>query len=169
MPYAHRAKAPDVAEELVLGEDPMRVRRERAEQSEFLVRKRHLAVSNPDLPPRWIDEQVPDSPRTLAPRVPAPQDRPDASRHLLVVKGLVVALFVWGDSGGRQRLTSALRASPSRDGESGGLGSAGHLRDPGLTGGCVVGFRRLTGSKSGPSGFSPKFEHAVSPLSIACP
>src|SRR4051794_3363916 len=63
---------------------------------------------------------------------------------------------------------SAARFAFTRS-RSGGLGSAGYLRDPGLTGGRLVSFTRLTGSKSGPSAFIPKFEHAVSPLSIACP
>src|SRR5215208_3402041 len=70
---AHRAKAPDVTQELVLREDPIRVRRQCPEKDELLVGEWHLSVGDLDLAPRRIDEQVPDPPRTLPPGIAAPQ------------------------------------------------------------------------------------------------
>ena len=96
----------------------MRIGRERAQQRELLVGEGHLAVANAHLAPRGVDEQVADSPRTLAARVAAAQDRPDPRRDLLVVEWLTDVLLVWAHSGAGLRglrcvsASSAERPSP---------------------------------------------------------
>ena len=63
---AGRAEAPDVAQQLVLGEDPRRLRRQRPQQLELLVRELDLATGDRDLAGRRVDGQRPDPQRPAA-------------------------------------------------------------------------------------------------------
>ena len=65
-----RAEAPDVPQELVLGEDASRLARQGAEQSEFLVRQLHLPVADGDAARGRIHGQVAEANRS------APGTRP---------------------------------------------------------------------------------------------
>jgi hypothetical protein len=56
--------------------------------SELLVCEVHLAVPHPDLPSRWIDEQVADASWPLAAAVSAAEHGADSRGHLVVVEWL---------------------------------------------------------------------------------
>src|SRR3954452_15392760 len=66
----------------------MRIRGERTQKRELLVREPDLAIADPYLAPPRIDEQIADPPRAFAAAVSAPQHRADTRGHLLVVERL---------------------------------------------------------------------------------
>src|SRR5262249_55266803 len=70
-----RAEAPDVAQELFLGEDAMRLRGKSPEQGELLVGQLHLPSIDRDPAPDRVHGQVADVDRAPARPGPAPQNR----------------------------------------------------------------------------------------------
>jgi hypothetical protein len=84
-----RAKSPDVAQQLLLGEDAMGLGRECAQQGELLVRQRDLAVAHPHPTGHRVHGQLADTDRALPTAGPPAQHRGDSRDQLRIVKGLL--------------------------------------------------------------------------------
>src|SRR5436190_19490073 len=83
---AHRPKAPDVTEQLLLREHPGWLPGERAQQRELLVGQAHQPLTHPPLAARGVDEDVTHPPRALAPRIAPAQHGANPGGDLGIVE-----------------------------------------------------------------------------------
>jgi hypothetical protein len=97
-----RPEAPDIAEQLNLGEDPTRLGGQRAAQRVLLAGQLHLPVADPDLAGGGVDEQLADAARPEPAGIAATEDGGDPRHQLAVVERLANGLFVCADPRGRQ-------------------------------------------------------------------
>lgn len=96
------AQAPDVAQQLLLGEDPGRVGGEDAEQGELFLCEVHLAIADHDPAAGGVDQQVPHPQRFIAAAVASAEDRLDPGAEMLVAEWLT-QMVVDGHAGVRVR------------------------------------------------------------------
>ena len=89
-----RAIAPDVAEQLLLGEDPGRVGCQRPQQRELLVGELDPAIADLDPPPGGVDQDLADPAGSMATVAAPPQDRDDPRSQLRIVDRLANASVV---------------------------------------------------------------------------
>lgn len=88
---------PDGVKQLLLGEDPVRVRGEGAQEVEFFDRQVDLALADGDPAAERVDDEVADPPRAVLSVLAATEDGPDPGAQLRVAEGLAFRSFVWPD------------------------------------------------------------------------
>src|SRR5213593_4800655 len=122
-----RPEAPDVAQQLLLGEHPPRLGRERAQQRVLLAGELDLALAGANLAGGGVDEQVADAARAEPAGIATAEDRADPGEDLAVVERLSDVIV---GSLGEAAEPVGRRAAPAQD---------DHRQERVVAAGCAVG------------------------------